>query len=151
MLRVGKEYKSRGQDVKYIFRLGFITIDEKKYRINVERLEALRENKQQEISHHTHNFLNVKILFWNTDGLRNNFSFNKINSFLKTEVNIFCCVETWCTSSRLREFNWFNNLKNEFDVIEVDPTKSNLKGRMKGGNLLCIKKLSFVYFALKYY
>lgn len=58
-------------------------------------------------------------------------------------MDIFCCVETWCTSTRLKEYNWFNNLSDGFAIIVVDPTKSNVKGRMNGGLLLCVNKTKF--------
>ncbi len=45
MLKVGKEYKDKGQEVKYNFRQGTMSIDDKKYKMNGERLEVLRETK----------------------------------------------------------------------------------------------------------
>lgn len=45
MLKVGKGYKEKGKEVKYNFRQCMITIDDKKYRLNGERLEILRETK----------------------------------------------------------------------------------------------------------
>ncbi len=59
------------------------------------------------------------------------------------DLDIFCCVETWCQEGRIEKQSWFTNIASEFIALIVPATKDKVMGRHKGGILIGVRNEQF--------
>ena len=79
-----------------------------------------------------------KLLYWNVQGLGG--KINEIRSYLN-EFEIIILSETWVEEEN-NEQNLENILPKEYEWKWTKGTRSTVKGRAKGGNLMGIRKTS---------